>query len=96
MSIRLNSGPLGKHTGDVGNRTSIRMSYPEGTPLHWADTDSHSVFVAVIYKGVDLSWMSAMIRKLGVVSGWSVGFTVVVISFSVVSQQDKICILFSC
>uniref|UniRef100_A0A3P9N127 Lactosylceramide alpha-2,3-sialyltransferase n=1 Tax=Poecilia reticulata TaxID=8081 RepID=A0A3P9N127_POERE len=64
--IRLNSGPLGKHTGDVGNRTSIRMSYPEGTPLHWEDTDPHSVFVAVIYKGVDLSWISAMIRKLGV------------------------------
>ncbi|XP_027864152.1 lactosylceramide alpha-2,3-sialyltransferase [Xiphophorus couchianus] len=64
--IRLNSGPLGKHTGDVGNRTSIRMSYPEGTPLRWADTDPHSVFVAVIYKGVDLSWISGMIRKLGV------------------------------
>uniref|UniRef100_A0A0S7EMW2 Lactosylceramide alpha-2,3-sialyltransferase n=1 Tax=Poeciliopsis prolifica TaxID=188132 RepID=A0A0S7EMW2_9TELE len=42
------------------------MSYPEGTPLCWMDTDPHSVFVAVIYKGVDLSWISAMIRKLSV------------------------------
>ncbi|MEQ2192751.1 hypothetical protein XENOCAPTIV_016676 [Xenoophorus captivus] len=42
------------------------MSYPEGTPLHWADTDPHVVFVAVVYKTVDLSWISAMIKKLRV------------------------------
>ncbi|KAM4732750.1 lactosylceramide alpha-2,3-sialyltransferase isoform 2-T3 [Anableps anableps] len=64
--IRLNSGPLGKFSIDVGNRTSIRMSYPEGTPLHWTDTDPHALFVAVIYKSVDLSWISAMIKKLSV------------------------------
>uniref|UniRef100_A0A3B5MDI5 Lactosylceramide alpha-2,3-sialyltransferase n=1 Tax=Xiphophorus couchianus TaxID=32473 RepID=A0A3B5MDI5_9TELE len=46
------------------------MSYPEGTPLRWADTDPHSVFVAVIYKGVDLSWISGMIRKLGTFWDW--------------------------
>ncbi|XP_071313151.1 lactosylceramide alpha-2,3-sialyltransferase isoform X2 [Trachinotus anak] len=64
--IRLNSGPLGEFTVDVGNRTSIRMSYPEGTPLHWVDTDPHTLFVAVVYKSVDISWTSAMINKLTV------------------------------
>ncbi|XP_023144720.2 lactosylceramide alpha-2,3-sialyltransferase [Amphiprion ocellaris] len=64
--IRLNSGPLGEFTVDVGNRTSIRMSYPEGTPLHWVDTDPHTLFVAVVYKRVDISWISAMINKLAV------------------------------
>ncbi|XP_070818610.1 lactosylceramide alpha-2,3-sialyltransferase isoform X2 [Chaetodon trifascialis] len=64
--IRLNSGPLGEFSADVGNRTSIRMSYPEGTPLHWVDTDPHALFVAVVYKGVDVSWISAMINKLTV------------------------------
>lgn len=61
--IRLNSGPLGEYTGDVGNRTSIRMSYPEGTPLTWMDTDAHALFVAVVYKGVDVSWTAAMVNK---------------------------------
>ncbi|XP_071384613.1 lactosylceramide alpha-2,3-sialyltransferase [Centroberyx affinis] len=61
--IRLNSGPLGEFSVDVGNRTSIRMSYPEGTPLRWADTDAHTLFVAVVYKAVDISWISAMISK---------------------------------
>ncbi|XP_068451497.1 lactosylceramide alpha-2,3-sialyltransferase isoform X2 [Clinocottus analis] len=64
--IRLNSGPLGEFSVDVGNRTSIRMSYPEGTPLRWIDTDKHTLFVAVVYKGVDISWISAMINKLSV------------------------------
>ncbi|XP_076025861.1 lactosylceramide alpha-2,3-sialyltransferase [Genypterus blacodes] len=61
--IRLNSGPLGEFSVDVGNRTSIRMSYPEGTPLRWVDTDLSTLFVAVVYKSVDISWISAMINK---------------------------------
>ncbi|KAF6730953.1 Lactosylceramide alpha-2,3-sialyltransferase [Oryzias melastigma] len=64
--IRLNSGPLGEFVADVGNRTSFRMSYPEGTPIHWGDTDPHTLFVAVVYKSVDLSWISAMVNKLAV------------------------------
>lgn len=64
--IRLNSGPLGEFSIDVGNRTSVRMSYPEGTPRHWTDTDPNAVFVAVLYKKVDLSWVTAMIKKLTV------------------------------
>uniref|UniRef100_A0A671W1M9 Lactosylceramide alpha-2,3-sialyltransferase n=1 Tax=Sparus aurata TaxID=8175 RepID=A0A671W1M9_SPAAU len=68
--IRLNSGPLGEFSVDVGSRTSIRMSYPEGTPLHWVDTDPHSLFVAVVYKGVDISWTSAMISKLTPLWDW--------------------------
>uniref|UniRef100_A0A3B4BDK4 Lactosylceramide alpha-2,3-sialyltransferase n=1 Tax=Periophthalmus magnuspinnatus TaxID=409849 RepID=A0A3B4BDK4_9GOBI len=61
--IRLNSGPLGEFVADVGNRTSIRMAYPESTPHLWADSDPRTLFVAVIYKAVDLNWVSAMIRK---------------------------------
>ncbi|XP_013884670.1 lactosylceramide alpha-2,3-sialyltransferase isoform X2 [Austrofundulus limnaeus] len=64
--IRLNSGPLQEFSVDVGNRTSVRMSYPEGTPLHWVDSDPHTVFVAVVYKRADLSWTSAMINRLSV------------------------------
>uniref|UniRef100_A0A3Q3MPB4 Lactosylceramide alpha-2,3-sialyltransferase n=1 Tax=Mastacembelus armatus TaxID=205130 RepID=A0A3Q3MPB4_9TELE len=68
--IRLNRGPLGEFSDDVGNRTSIRMSYPEGTPLHWVDTDPYTLFVGVVYKEVDISWMSAMISKLTPLWDW--------------------------
>ncbi|XP_016415773.1 lactosylceramide alpha-2,3-sialyltransferase-like [Sinocyclocheilus rhinocerous] len=53
-------------SADVGNRTSIRMSYPEGSPKVWEDTDSDLRFVAVIYKSVDFHWLRAMITKTSV------------------------------
>ncbi|XP_077388757.1 lactosylceramide alpha-2,3-sialyltransferase isoform X2 [Festucalex cinctus] len=74
--IRLNSGPLGQYSVDVGNRTSIRMSYPEGTPTDWLDTDPETLFVAVIYKGVDVSWITAMINKIAVVRTAFVGLAI--------------------
>ncbi|XP_067103743.1 lactosylceramide alpha-2,3-sialyltransferase [Osmerus mordax] len=66
MVIRLNSGPLGVHTVDVGNRTSFRISYPEGSPQVWQDFDPSVVFVAVVYKAVDLAWLRAMITRQAV------------------------------
>ncbi|KAL2077249.1 hypothetical protein ACEWY4_026753 [Coilia grayii] len=61
--IRLNSGPVKNFSKDVGNRTSIRMSYPEGSPKVWEDQDPKLKFVAVIYKSVDFHWLNAMITK---------------------------------
>ncbi|XP_016327271.1 lactosylceramide alpha-2,3-sialyltransferase-like isoform X2 [Sinocyclocheilus anshuiensis] len=64
--IRLNSGPVRGFSADVGNRTSIRMSYPEGSPKVWEDMDSDLRFVAVIYKSVNFHWLRAMITKTSV------------------------------
>ncbi|XP_029971340.1 lactosylceramide alpha-2,3-sialyltransferase [Salarias fasciatus] len=64
--IRLNSAPLGEFSVDVGNRTSYRMSYPESTPLHWLDPDPQCLFLAVVYKSEDISWICAMARGLPV------------------------------
>ncbi|KAK6298211.1 hypothetical protein J4Q44_G00312660 [Coregonus suidteri] len=61
--IRLNSGPLRNYSKDVGNRTSIRMSYPEGSPKVWEDVDPELQFVAVVYKAVDFKWIRAMINR---------------------------------
>ncbi|XP_042199363.1 lactosylceramide alpha-2,3-sialyltransferase isoform X1 [Callorhinchus milii] len=61
--IRLNSAPIHGFTQDVGNKTTIRMSYPEGTPKSLHDYDPHMLFVAVMYKGVDFSWLKAMVKK---------------------------------
>lgn len=61
--IRLNSGPVRNFSKDVGSRTTIRMSYPEGAPRTWDDMDSTLQFVAVIYKSVDFNWLKAMIAR---------------------------------
>lgn len=47
------------------------MSYPEGLPKVWDDTDSDLRFVAVIYKFIDFHWLHAMITKTSVVSAYS-------------------------
>lgn len=72
---RLNSGPLKDFIADVGNRTSIRMTYPEGCPKVWEDTDSDLKFVAVIYKSVDFLWLRAMITETAIVSGCNMCYT---------------------
>ncbi|XP_051514534.1 lactosylceramide alpha-2,3-sialyltransferase-like isoform X1 [Myxocyprinus asiaticus] len=61
--IRLNSGPVKDYSADVGNRTTIRISYPEGCQKVWEDSDPDLKFVAVIYKPVDFHWLRAMITK---------------------------------
>ncbi|XP_012697563.1 lactosylceramide alpha-2,3-sialyltransferase [Clupea harengus] len=63
MVIRLNSGPVQDFSKDVGNHTTIRMSYPEGSPKVWEDLDPKLKYVAVIYKSVDFHWLNAMITK---------------------------------
>ncbi|CAM4609463.1 unnamed protein product [Leuciscus chuanchicus] len=66
--IRLNNAPVQDFSADVGNRTSIRMSYPESCPKVWEDMDSELKYVAVIYKSVDFHWLRAMITKTSIVS----------------------------
>ncbi|XP_069779765.1 lactosylceramide alpha-2,3-sialyltransferase isoform X2 [Narcine bancroftii] len=61
--IRLNNAPIQGFTQDVGNKTTIRMSYPEGAPKSTLDYDPYMLFVAVMYKGVDFSWLNAMIKR---------------------------------
>ncbi|XP_072432276.1 lactosylceramide alpha-2,3-sialyltransferase isoform X1 [Chiloscyllium punctatum] len=61
--IRLNNAPIQGFTDDVGNKTTIRMSYPEGAPKSQFEYDPYMLFVAVMYKGVDFSWLKAMIKK---------------------------------
>uniref|UniRef100_UPI00398F38F5 lactosylceramide alpha-2,3-sialyltransferase isoform X1 n=2 Tax=Pristiophorus japonicus TaxID=55135 RepID=UPI00398F38F5 len=61
--IRLNNAPIQGFTRDVGNKTTIRMSYPEGAPKSRLDYDPYMLFVAVMYKGVDFNWLKAMIKK---------------------------------
>ncbi|XP_076878627.1 lactosylceramide alpha-2,3-sialyltransferase [Brachyhypopomus gauderio] len=58
--LRLNSGPVRDYSRDVGNRTTFRLSYPEGSPKVWEDMDPQIQFVAVMYKSVDFNWLHAM------------------------------------
>ncbi|GAB5569802.1 lactosylceramide alpha-2 [Prionailurus iriomotensis] len=59
----LNSAPVEGYSEHVGNKTTIRMTYPEGAPLSDLDYYSHDLFVAVLFKSVDFNWLQAMVKN---------------------------------
>ncbi|XP_053163315.1 lactosylceramide alpha-2,3-sialyltransferase isoform X3 [Hemicordylus capensis] len=61
--IRLNDAPVQEYTDDVGNKTTIRMTYPEGAPLSEHEYNPDGLFVAVLFKSVDFSWIKAMVKN---------------------------------
>ncbi|XP_051010676.1 lactosylceramide alpha-2,3-sialyltransferase [Acomys russatus] len=61
--IRLNSAPVEGYSEHVGNKTTIRMTYPEGAPLSDAEYYSNDLFVTVLFKSVDFKWLQAMIKN---------------------------------
>ncbi|XP_058041520.1 lactosylceramide alpha-2,3-sialyltransferase [Ahaetulla prasina] len=61
--IRLNDAPVWGYTNDVGNKTTIRMTYPEGAPLAQEEYFPNSLFLAVLFKTVDFAWIKAMVKN---------------------------------
>ncbi|XP_074848386.1 lactosylceramide alpha-2,3-sialyltransferase isoform X2 [Carettochelys insculpta] len=61
--IRLNNAPVQGYTDHVGNMTTIRMTYPEGAPLSENEYHPDSLFVVVLFKSVDFSWLQAMVKN---------------------------------
>lgn len=60
---RLNDAPVQGYTDHVGNKTTIRMTYPEGAPLSEHEYPPASLFVAVLFKSVDFNWLQAMVKN---------------------------------
>uniref|UniRef100_A0A8C9AIG5 Lactosylceramide alpha-2,3-sialyltransferase n=1 Tax=Prolemur simus TaxID=1328070 RepID=A0A8C9AIG5_PROSS len=61
--IRLNNAPVEGYSEHVGNKTTIRMTYPEGAPLSDLEYYSNDLFVAVLFKSVDFNWLQAMVKN---------------------------------
>lgn len=68
MFNRLNSAPVEGYAEHVGNKTTIRMTYPEGAPLSDFEYYSTDLFVAVLFKSVDFNWLQAMVKNETLVS----------------------------
>lgn len=65
---RLNSAPVEGYSEHVGNKTTIRMTYPEGAPLSEVEYYANDLFVTVLFKSVDFKWLQAMIKNETLVS----------------------------
>lgn len=73
--VRLNDAPVQGYTDHVGNKTTIRMTYPEGAPLSEHEYPPASLFVAVLFKSVDFNWLQAMIKNETLVCNVAVLYT---------------------
>lgn len=65
---RLNNAPVEGYSEHVGNKTTIRMTYPEGAPLSDLEYYSSDLFVTVLFKSVDFNWLQAMVKNETLVS----------------------------
>lgn len=65
---RLNNAPVHGYERDVGNKTTIRMTYPEGAPVSELEYFSNSLFVTVLFKHVDFLWLQAVLKNETLVS----------------------------
>ncbi|KAM9804320.1 ST3 beta-galactoside alpha-2,3-sialyltransferase 7 [Neosynchiropus ocellatus] len=61
--IRLNNAPVLGFERDAGSRTTIRLVYPEAAP-HLADEYRNTSIIAlVVFKSLDLDWLTSIITK---------------------------------
>ncbi|XP_067369598.1 ST3 beta-galactoside alpha-2,3-sialyltransferase 3a isoform X2 [Channa argus] len=61
--VRLNGAPLKGYEKDVGSKTTIRITYPEGAFQKMDYYESQSLFVLSAFKSLDLKWMRYMISN---------------------------------
>ncbi|XP_070772228.1 ST3 beta-galactoside alpha-2,3-sialyltransferase 7 [Enoplosus armatus] len=61
--IRLNNAPVSDFERDAGSRTTIRLVYPEGAPNSANEYKNTTMVVLVVFKSLDLYWLTSIITK---------------------------------
>ncbi|XP_029621202.1 ST3 beta-galactoside alpha-2,3-sialyltransferase 7 isoform X2 [Salmo trutta] len=61
--IRMNNAPVSGFERDAGSRTTVRLMYPEGAPLSPSEYRHTSLVTLVVYKCLDLDWLTSVITK---------------------------------
>ncbi|XP_055745875.1 ST3 beta-galactoside alpha-2,3-sialyltransferase 7 isoform X3 [Salvelinus fontinalis] len=67
---RMNNAPVSGFERDAGSRTTVRLMYPEGAPLSPNEYRHTSLVTLVVYKCLDLDWLTSVITKQPL-SWWS-------------------------
>lgn len=61
--IRLNNAPVTGFERDAGSHTTIRLIYPEAAPHSANEYKKTSMVVLVVFKSLDLDWLTSVITK---------------------------------
>uniref|UniRef100_A0A4W5MP78 Lactosylceramide alpha-2,3-sialyltransferase n=1 Tax=Hucho hucho TaxID=62062 RepID=A0A4W5MP78_9TELE len=68
--IRMNNAPVSGFERDAGSRTTVRLMYPEGAPLSPSEYRHTSLVTLVVFKCLDLDWLTSVLTKQPL-SWWS-------------------------
>lgn len=68
---RMNNAPVHGFERDAGSHTTIRLMYPEGAPGSAKEYQKTSIVALVVFKSLDLDWLTSVISKRPLVS-WNI------------------------
>ncbi|XP_042284451.1 ST3 beta-galactoside alpha-2,3-sialyltransferase 3b isoform X1 [Thunnus albacares] len=61
--VRLNEAPVAGYSRDVGTKTTLRITYPEGAIQKPENYEKDSLFVFSAFKPLDFKWLRQMVFK---------------------------------
>ncbi|XP_033506252.1 ST3 beta-galactoside alpha-2,3-sialyltransferase 3b isoform X1 [Epinephelus lanceolatus] len=61
--VRLNEAPVSGYSKDVGTKTTLRITYPEGAIQKPENYEKDSLFVFSAFKPLDFKWLRQMVFK---------------------------------
>ncbi|XP_041660273.1 ST3 beta-galactoside alpha-2,3-sialyltransferase 3b isoform X2 [Cheilinus undulatus] len=61
--VRLNEAPVNGYSKDVGTKTTLRITYPEGAIQKPENYEKDSLFVFSAFKPLDFKWLKHMVFK---------------------------------
>ncbi|XP_014867741.1 PREDICTED: CMP-N-acetylneuraminate-beta-1,4-galactoside alpha-2,3-sialyltransferase isoform X5 [Poecilia mexicana] len=61
--VRLNGAPVADYKRDVGTKTTLRITYPEGAIQKSEQYEGDSLFVFSAFKPIDFKWLKNMVFK---------------------------------
>uniref|UniRef100_A0A3Q3FCM9 ST3 beta-galactoside alpha-2,3-sialyltransferase 3b n=1 Tax=Labrus bergylta TaxID=56723 RepID=A0A3Q3FCM9_9LABR len=61
--VRLNEAPVSGYSKDVGTKTTLRITYPEGAIQKLEHYEKDSLFVFSAFKPLDFKWLKHMVFK---------------------------------
>lgn len=65
---RMNNAPVVGFERDAGSRTTVRLTYPEGAPHSPSEYQETAVVALVVFKSLDLAWLTSVVTKQPLVS----------------------------
>lgn len=68
VASRMNNAPVHCFERDAGSHTTIRLMYPEGAPGSAKEYQKTSMVALVVFKSLDLDWLTSVISKRPLVS----------------------------